>query len=148
MMTVSQLSKHGGVAPHVVRYYSRIGLLEPIRHPENNYKLFSHRDVSRLRFIRQAQSVGFTLDEIAQILEAGEQGESPCPQVRNLLRQRIRENRERLAELMALQDRMEQALEHWEAMPDKMPEGETICHLIEAVGADGGSLDMGVTDRF
>ncbi len=134
MMTVSQLSRRGKVAPHVVRYYSRIGLLSPARHPENRYKLFSPSDVARLRFIRQAQSLGFTLEEISQILEDSHRGESPCGRVRDILKQRIRETRQKLEELVRLQRRMEDALEEWEFMPDGMPDGHTVCHLIESAG--------------
>lgn len=133
MMTVSQLSRRGRVAPHVVRYYSRIGLLSPRRHPENHYKLFSPSDVARLRFIRQAQTLGFTLEEIGQILEDSHRGESPCGRVRDILKGRIDETRQKLDELMRLQRRMENALERWQHMPDGVPDGHTVCHLIESV---------------
>ncbi len=132
MMTVSEFSSQGGVPPHVVRFYSRIGLLNPARDPDNGYKLFSRADVGRLRFIRHARSLGYTLEEIGEILDIGGRGESPCARVRDMLRQRIAENRRKIAELAALQQRMERALESWEAMPDGEPEGGSVCHLIES----------------
>lgn len=132
MMTVSEFSTHGGVPPHVVRYYSRIGLLNPARDPDNGYKLFSRSDIGRLHFIRRAQGLGYTLEEISEILETSKRGESPCARVRDLLRQRIEENRRKLRELAALQERMERALEIWEAIPDSEPRGESLCHLIES----------------
>ncbi|MEW6330497.1 MAG: MerR family transcriptional regulator [Pseudomonadota bacterium] len=136
MMTVSQLSKRIGIAPHVVRYYSRIGLLSPARHPDNGYQLFSRDDTARMRFIRVAQNLGFTLEEIRHILGLSGAGESPCQDVREILRQRVEENRQRLVDLMALQRRMERALARWEEMPDAPPHGGTVCHLIEsAAGA-------------
>jgi MerR family Zn(II)-responsive transcriptional regulator of zntA len=134
MMTVSELSRHGSVAPHVIRYYSRIGLLSPVRHPDNGYKLFTRSDITRLRFIRQAQSLGFTLEEIAQILQESTLGKSPCHKVRDILRQHIEANRRRLDELIRLQRRMERALEQWRDMPDGVPDGDTVCHLIETSG--------------
>lgn len=137
MMTVSQLSRQAKLAPHVVRYYSRIGLLSPARHPDNRYKLFSTDDLTRLRFIRQAQSLGFTLEEVSQILEDSTQGESPCRRVRDILRRRIVENRDRLKELLMLQQRMEQALAQWQEMPDGIPDGDTVCHLIESAAPAG-----------
>ncbi len=135
MMTVSQLSRRGGVEPHVVRYYARIGLLVPARHPDNGYKLFSRADISRLQFIRQAQSLGYTLDEIGKILKESGQGKSPCHHARTILRRHIVENRRRLDELVALQARMEHALKQWEKMPDSLPDGNSVCHLIESTGA-------------
>jgi MerR family Zn(II)-responsive transcriptional regulator of zntA len=132
MMTVSEFSSKGGVPPHVVRFYSRIGLLNPARHPDNGYKLFSRSDIGRLHFIRRAQSLGYTLEEISEILDTCQRGESPCARVRDLLRQRIGENRRKLRELAALQERMERALEIWEAIPDSDPQGGSLCHLIES----------------
>jgi len=132
MMTVSEFSMQGGVPSHVIRFYSRIGLLNPARDPDNGYKLFSRSDISRLRFIRQAQSLGYTLDEIGEILATCSHGQSPCARVRQILRQRIKENRSKLDELMALQKRMEHALASWERMPDHKPQGESRCHLIES----------------
>ncbi|MFQ5755907.1 MAG: MerR family transcriptional regulator [Acidiferrobacterales bacterium] len=134
MMTVSEISRRGKVAPHVVRYYSRIGLLSPARHPENGYKLYVRSDVSRLQFIRQAQSLGYTLEEIGQILEDSTQGRSPCRKVRDILRRHIDENRRKLKELMELQKRMEDALTQWQELPDGVPNGDTVCHLIESTG--------------
>ena len=99
MMTVTDLSRHSGVTTHAVRYYSRIGLLKPGRNPENGYRIFDRTDISRLRFIRQAQSLGFTLDEVADILEESGKGYSPCPKVREILHRRIAENRHKLEEL-------------------------------------------------
>lgn len=133
MMTVSQLSKRSGIAPHVVRYYSRIGLLTPARHPDNGYQLFSRDDTARLRFIRTAQNLGYTLEEIRHILGLSGAGESPCQEVREILRQRVEENRQRLVDFIALQRRMEQALTRWEEMPDVPPSDGSVCHLIESV---------------
>lgn len=133
-MTVSELSKLGGVAPHVVRYYVRIGLLKPVRNPDNGYKLFNKRDISQLKFIRQAQSLGFTLEEVAEIFNESEQGKSPCHNVRKILEERISDNRERVEELLNLQRRMEKALKKWDDMPDRTPDGDSVCHLIESSG--------------
>jgi MerR family Zn(II)-responsive transcriptional regulator of zntA len=132
-MKVNELARHAGATPDVVRYYTRIGLLEPSRDPSNGYKRFSHRDLRRLRFIRQAKRLGFSLSEIAEILGHAERSESPCPRVRQILESRIRENGRRLLELMALQERMERALARWNEMPDGVPDGHTVCHLIESI---------------
>jgi MerR family Zn(II)-responsive transcriptional regulator of zntA len=136
MMTVSEISREGGVAPHVVRYYARIGLLNPDRNPDNGYRHFAQADVQRLRFIRQAQSLGFTLEQVSQVLEESDAGRSPCADVRAILRERIRENREKIAELTRLQDRMEDALRSWEDMPDQSPRCTSVCHLIETAAID------------
>lgn len=131
-MTVSQLARQAGVEPHVVRYYSREGLLTPQRNPENGYMIFVASDVHRLQFIRLAKRLGYTLTEIEEILQDADRGESPCPKVRDILSQRIDETRRKVEELIALQVRMEKALKQWEQMPDGVPDGHTVCHLIES----------------
>lgn len=137
MMTVLELARKSGVSPHVVRYYTRLGLLRPLSNPQNGYRMFTEPDVARLKFIRKAQSLGFTLKEITQIFKESSRGESPCPNVRRIIERRIEENREALNELMKLQTRMEQALVRWSKMPDGVPDGNTVCHLIESATDNG-----------
>jgi len=133
MFTVSELAKRADVTPDTVRHYVHIGMLSPERNPHNGYKLFTGEDVTRLRFIRQAQSLGFTLAEIGKILDHSMSGDSPCPQVRELMQHRIVENKTKLDALNALQKRMEDALLLWKAMPNGQPDGDSVCHLIESV---------------
>jgi len=133
MLTVSELSKTAETTADAIRHYVRIGLLTPSRNPDNGYRLFSDDDVKKVRFIRRAKGLGFTLHEIQTIFNQGNAGQSPCPAVRDMIRQRINENRERLAELNRLQQRMDSALEKWESMPDGEPDGKAICHLIESI---------------
>lgn len=133
MFTVSELAGRAEVTPDTVRHYVHIGMLRPERNPHNGYKLFSDVDVTRLRFIRQAQGLGFTLAEIAEILGHSTNGNSPCPQVREVMQRRIVENKAKLKELNTLQKRMEDALKRWETMPNGQPDGDSVCHLIESI---------------
>lgn len=130
-LTVSELASLGETTDHAVRYYSRIGLLNPQRHPDNGYRLYHQNEVGWLRFIRQAKKLGFTLAEIKEIKHNADDHQSPCPRVREILQARISENRKQLNELDALQVRMEKALKQWRKMPDGVPDGHTVCHLIE-----------------
>lgn len=132
MMKVRELARRSGVPDHVVRYYTRIGLLKPSRSPRNGYKQYRDSDVSRLRFIRQAKSLGYTLGEITRIFREASRRNSPCPMVRQIIAGRIEENRSKLNELAALQERMERALGKWSKLPDGMPDGESVCYLIES----------------
>jgi DNA-binding transcriptional MerR regulator len=131
-MFVNEIAQQTQIPAHVVRYYTRIGLLKPGRHVENGYKVFGERDIKRLRFIRKAKALGFTLNDIERILDEASHGKTPCPLVRVTLEQRIKENRRKLEEMMTLQHQMEKTLALWKNMPDAMPHGDTICHLIES----------------
>lgn len=132
--TVVAAARAAGVAPHVVRYYARIGLLKPRRDPHNGYKLFGGDDIKRLRFVRMAHGLGFTLAEIRKILRDADRGETPCPRVRDIVRRRIEDNSREISARQALQRRLEQAIAVWAQMPDGIPDGDSVCHLIESVG--------------
>ncbi|MBX3646327.1 MAG: MerR family DNA-binding protein [Rhodocyclaceae bacterium] len=139
-MKVIELARLAGVTAETVRYYSRVGLLKPIRDAANGYSRFGTNDLSRLGFVLRAKHLGFQLDEIAQILEMSDCGRTPCPVVREIVERRVIENRQRLAEAQALQARLEQALALWEQMPDGEPDGHAVCALIEAAGLDHADL--------
>lgn len=137
MLTVSEVARQTGINAHTVRYYVREGLLVPSKQAENHYSLFSSKEVSRLRFIRTAKMLGFTLNEIRQILDNAQMGESPCADVREIIQQHIVDNRRRIEEMQQLQRRMERAITKWETMPDSTPDGHSICHLIESMSETG-----------
>lgn len=132
IVTVREIAAKAGIDPAVVRFYTRFGLLQPARNPHNRYRTYTEADVKRLRFVHRAQSLGFTLKEIAQILEDSARKQAPCPSVRTIIVGRIEENGRRLNELSRLQERMERAALQWQTMPDAIPDGEVICHLIES----------------
>jgi len=138
MLTVSELAVQSGSPAHVVRYYIRIGLIQPAGQQENGYRLFTSHDATLLRFIRMAKHLGFTLNEIKQILRHTDMGESPCEDVRMIVQHRIQENRDKIEEMIRLQTRMENSLKQWKRMPDGVPDGNSLCHLIESMEKDGG----------
>jgi len=132
MLTVNELALRCKAPPHVVRYYTRIGLIKPSAQQDNGYRLFTLREANRLQFIRMAKQLGFTLNEIKSITQHSEKGQSPCADVRKIIQSRIVENRTKIEEMLALQNRMETALSQWETMPDGVPDGHSVCHLIES----------------
>lgn len=136
MFTVNDLAVQSRVPAHVVRYYTRIGLIHPEGQQENGYRLFSPENTNRLRFIRLAKQLGFTLNEIKEITQHADMKESPCQEVRQIIQARIVENRQKIEEMMKLQTRMELALEQWQDMPDGIPDGQSVCHLIESIGEE------------
>jgi len=129
MLNVSDLSKIANVTADAVRHYVRIGLLEPKRHPDNGYRLFKGEDVEKVKFIRQAKYLGFTLSDIKKILYYRNDGQFFCSLVREIIKKRIVEKKSKIDELNALQKRMENALKNWSAMLDSG--GGVICPLFE-----------------
>ena len=131
-LSISQLARAVGEPAHVIRYYCRIGLLDPDRRSPSGYRFFSAGAVDRSRFIRRAQGLGFSLDEIAEIFRHARDGQSPCPQARQIIARRIPHVAEQLDELVALHQRMSRALERWRRLPDQVPTGDEVCALIES----------------
>lgn len=136
MITASILAKKTDVPLYTIRHYTRIGLLNPSRNVQNNYKLYQPSDAVRLRFIVAAKDLGFTLSEITQILDEAEHGKSPCPMVREIILRRIEENKRKIREMQKLQKKMERALDDWNDLKDSMPIGTSVCHLIESVAGE------------
>lgn len=136
MYTTSVLAKKTNLPIHTVRHYTRIGLLNPSRNSQNNYKLYRPSDAVRLKFIVAAKDLGFTLSEINQILSEASRGKSPCPSVRKIIVRHIEENKRKIKELQRLQKKMENALQDWAGLKDSMPNGTSVCHLIESVAEE------------
>ncbi len=134
MMTATVLAKQADVSLFTVRHYTRIGLLKPARNSNNNYKVYQPSDAVRVRFIQAAKNLGFSLAEVADVLGEAKHGKSPCPMVREIIVRRIEENRRKIKEMQKLQKKMENALEDWKQMKNSMPNGDSVCHLIESVG--------------
>jgi len=131
-LKVNEVARHFDVSPDTVRHYVRIGLLQPGK-DESGYHRFLPADLKVLGFILNARELGFTLDDIRQLLDDADKGESPCPHAREMIELRLSQARQKLASLQALVSRMEEATEAWRVMPDCSPCGEHICHLIEGV---------------
>lgn len=130
---VKILADMANVTADAVRYYTRAGLLNPKRDKYNQYQLFNQLDLFRLRFIRRAKTLGFSINDIKKILNDSESGESACPMVRQIIEKNITKNKQQLIEALTLQKRMEDAVKTWEQLPDGVPNGYSICHLIELV---------------
>lgn len=147
-VTTSVLARCFKVQPHLVRYYTRIGLLKPSRDPSSGYKLYGEDDLVRLRFVLLAKDLGFTLDEIKQVLQESEQGKSPCLMVRGIVKRHVEANRRKIEDLQLLQGRLESALQKWETMPDAAPHKTSVCHLVESTAPLENLLDLSLAHTF
>ncbi|PJC86574.1 MerR family transcriptional regulator [Vibrio sp. HA2012] len=130
-MKTSELAKRAGVTAETVRFYTRKGLLTAARNPENDYKLYDQSALERLRFIYQARAIGFSLKEIEEIIQYSQQGNSPCPKVRQMLGKKIQETEKKIADLTVNLSMMRETFSEWANEPDMVPDGKAICCLIE-----------------
>ncbi len=109
--TIGQLAQAAGVPTTTVRYYERVGLVGPEGRSEGNYRLYGDASLQRLRFIRAAQAVGFTLDDIRTLLIAEDGSVPSCGDVQALISARLADVEQRLQDLYAVKRVLQSALQ-------------------------------------
>jgi MerR family mercuric resistance operon transcriptional regulator len=93
-LRIGEVALRAGVSIDTVRYYERRRLLPAAPRTEGGFRLFAPETVERVRFIRQAQELGFSLDEIGELLRTG--GANECRRVRDHLKVKLTELDERI----------------------------------------------------
>ncbi len=81
-LSVGQLAKRANVNIETIRYYERRGLLPAPKRRESGYREYSEDDVNRIKFIKRAQELGFTLKEISELLELRVDATTTCGEVK------------------------------------------------------------------
>lgn len=128
MLKIGEVSKRSGIGVEALRFYEKSGLLERPSRTFSGYRVYGEDVLERLAFIKQAQALGFSLDEIRQIVEDARKGQSPCDEVREIVRTRMEELDERLRELHRYRKELKATLEEW----DKVGRAPGhVCGLIE-----------------
>ena len=128
-LKIGEVSQLSGIGIEALRFYERSGLLgKPVR-SMSGYRLYDGGVLERLGFIKKAQTLGFSLDEIGRIIKDASSGASPCDEVREIVRRRLTELDERMREMRRYRKELAQTLEDW----DKVGRAPGhICGLIEA----------------
>lgn len=139
-MMAQEFAKLAGLSVSVVRYYARIGLLNPQRNPENGYRHFIQRDIGRVQFILKLKSLSFKISDIKSMLNHVKSGHSPCENARQTISLRLEENRQQIAHLQAASSRMERAISSWCFLADSPLGTDNFCALVEHTGTLRESL--------
>lgn len=109
-LTIGEFAKAVGVPTSTVRFYERRGLLKPDSRTRSNYRTYSTRSVERLKFIRAAQSAGFSLKDVRGMLSLTDSDEPPCDEVAALIARRLEDVKRRLGELKRIHRTLSTAL--------------------------------------
>jgi MerR family mercuric resistance operon transcriptional regulator len=128
ILKIGEVSKRSGIGVEALRFYERQGLLGNPSRTGSGYRLYGEDVLERLEFIKRAQVLGFSLAEIARVISEKHAGQSPCAEVREIVRRRLRELDERLKEMQSYRKELAAALREWDEAGDK--EGH-VCGLIE-----------------
>ena len=109
-LTIGKLAKEAGVGIDTVRFYERQGLLPRAQRTNSGYRLYALEDAARLRFIRRAKALGFSLDEVAELLQLNAGGGSRAS-VRKLAQRRLDDLDQKLREITAIRDALAQLVQ-------------------------------------
>lgn len=132
-MTIGALARSAGVGVETIRYYQRRGLLTQPARAYGTIRRYGAAESARLRFIRRAQELGFTLDEIGELLKLADGTDRRA--IRRIARTRLAQVESRVADLQ----RMKRALEHVIHDCEHAP-GAPRCPIIEAIDPASGRL--------
>jgi MerR family copper efflux transcriptional regulator len=102
-LSIGKLAAAAGVGIDTVRFYERAGLLRKPSRTASGYRMYAQEDIARLQFVRRAKALGFSLDEIAELLRLNDGGGRRAA-VRSLAGQRLAEIEQKLAELTRMRD--------------------------------------------
>ena len=122
-LTIGALAKQAGVPTSTVRYYERRGLLRPEGRSEGNYRLYGEEAMDRLRFVRSAQAVGFTLSDISALLQFRDGDTAPCKEVQDLITVRL--------------DQVVEQIDHLKLVERMLGKWRTVCREAERSGRCG-----------
>lgn len=131
VMQIGELAKRGEVGVETIRFYERRGLLPtPPRRP-SGYRIYGVRDLDRLRFIRRAKLLGFSLNKIAEIISQRGTGTCPCAAVIGVAERHLNETEEQLRRLSRFRAELRRTIAQWKRLGQQNPPGDAICTLIE-----------------
>jgi DNA-binding transcriptional MerR regulator len=117
------LARLAGVSVDTLRHYERKGLLKPPPRSPNGYREYPGEALARVRLVRRAVALGFTLDELGRILAVRDRGGAPCRSVRALAQSKLETIESRLAALGAARDLMHAVLARWDGLLAAAPPG-------------------------
>jgi len=126
--TISKVAKELGINIESIRFYERRGLIKQPRKPEHGYRHYPEETINRVRFIKRSQELGFTLDEIAHLMQLNDQ---PCGQVQELAEHKLVAVKEKIANLRHLEHALTTLVAQCHSNPDN-----NHCPIIDSLQPD------------
>jgi len=134
-LLIGRLAKLSGVRPDTIRFYERSGLLPKPSRTASGYRVYNDAALNQLRFIRKAQSLGFSLDEIKRIMSLRGRGKETCRCVVSMAEATLSETETKLKEMQRFREALANHLARWKRNSKKAP--AEFCALIESTSAVG-----------
>lgn len=125
LLDIGRASKASGVSVKMIRHYEAIGLLKKVARTYANYRVYRANDVHTLRFIKRARTLGFSVEDIRELLSLWQNRSRPSAAVKKVARGHMDALRQRIAELESMADTLEHLVHHCHG--DHRPE----CPILE-----------------
>ncbi len=130
MLKISQLAEKTGLSAHTLRFYEKNGLISASDRSEAGYRYYNEADVRRAEFVKTARNIGFSLEDISQLLSIRVDKDShSCQEVTDITRHKLEEVNQKIAELKAMQNTLSILLDSCCGGP----ENATHCSILEAL---------------
>lgn len=134
-VTIGRLSKRTGCNIETIRYYERIGLLPKPPRTEGGHRLYINDHIKRLTFVRRSRELGFTLDEVRELLNLVDGGDYTCGEVLTLTAQHLNEVRQKIKDLRRLEKTLKTIVA--DCQGGEVPE----CPIVDALFGEGNQAD-------
>lgn len=112
-MLIGEIARLSHLTPATIRYYEEIGLLTPPRRSDSGYRHYCQTILDELEFIKKGQGLGFSLDEIREILSISRAGAAPCSQVLDMAQRNLSAADERIRHLQDFRSRLAGQIARW-----------------------------------
>ena len=128
---IGGVARTAGMSVQAVRFYERLGLLPAAQRTPAGYRIYGPETVDRLQFVKQAQGLGFSLDEIREILRLRYEGRSPCACVSKLLQEKLEKIEDQIRQLVRFRREVRKTLARSKELPHLPHRASSICPLIQ-----------------
>jgi len=132
LLSTGQVAHLCGVSADTVRHYEHLGVIPPAARGANGYRGYPEAVVDRVRVVRRAVALGFTLAELARLLRQRDAGRAPCRDVQSLAASKLADLDQRLAEMHALRDALAEIVASWDAKLATVTDGQP-AHLLDSL---------------
>src|SRR5438067_12884551 len=130
-MQIGELAKRAGVSVQTIRFYERRKLLSEPARTESGYRQYRQEELTRLKFIRQAKSLGFSLGEVREIIRSRGRGQCPCTDVIAMAERHLDEVSKQIETLERFKQELCRAVRAWKRAGKQTLSAGAICTLIE-----------------
>jgi len=132
MLKISELAAKTGLTAHTIRFYEKNGLISASERSEAGYRYYNEADVRRAEFVKTARNIGFSLEDISQLLSIRvDKTSHSCQDVTDITQHKLDEVNARIAELQSMQQTLQILLDSCCGGP----ENATHCSIMEALEA-------------